>query len=64
DQVNSNLANFESVKRFKILPVEFTVESGELTPSLKVKRKFCCEKYRAEIDSMYPQASAAESRAI
>lgn len=63
DQVNSHLANFESVKRFRILPNEFSVETGELTPSLKVKRRFCSEKYRAEIDSMYPAVSqTAESR--
>ncbi len=55
DQVNKRLASFETVKRFKLLSNEFTIDSGELTPSLKVKRKFCTEKYGREIDSMYNQ---------
>mgnify|MGYP001585326102 FL=1 len=58
DDVNSKLASYETVKRFKILPNEFTVDSGEMTPSLKVKRKFCSEKYRTELDSMYTGAGA------
>lgn len=53
DQVNGQLASFESIKRFKILPNEFTIETGELTPSLKIRRKFCNEKYKNELDSMY-----------
>lgn len=52
-EVNGQLASFESIKRFLILPNEFTVESGELTPSLKVKRKFLDQKFRAEIEGLY-----------
>jgi long-chain acyl-CoA synthetase len=50
---NSHLASFETIKKYLILPSEFTVESGELTPSLKVKRKFLDQKYRSEIESLY-----------
>lgn len=50
---NAQLASFESIKKFRILPEEFTVESGELTPSLKVKRKFCDQKFEALIEEMY-----------
>jgi long-chain acyl-CoA synthetase len=50
---NTKLASFESIKRFEILPNDFTVEAGELTPSLKVKRKFCDAKYKSIIDSLY-----------
>ena len=61
-EANSHLASFESIKNFAILPQEFTIESGELTPSLKVKRKVVDEHYRALIDSLYggekPQADA------
>jgi long-chain acyl-CoA synthetase len=52
-QANSRLASFESIKKFLILPHEFSVESGELTPSLKVKRKFLDQKFKKEIDSLY-----------
>ncbi len=52
-QVNSQLASYESIKRFLILPTEFTVENGELTPSLKVKRKFLEKKFKDEIESLY-----------
>jgi len=51
--VNRDLASFESIKYFRILPRDFTVETGELTPSLKVKRKLVTERYRDVIDSMY-----------
>jgi long-chain acyl-CoA synthetase len=52
-EANSHLASFETIKNFAILPREFTVESGELTPSLKVKRKVVDEKYKDLIDSLY-----------
>lgn len=52
-EANTQLASFESIKKFSILPDDFTVESGELTPSLKVKRKFCDQKYKKIIDELY-----------
>ncbi|MCB0422665.1 MAG: AMP-binding protein [Bdellovibrionales bacterium] len=52
-EVNTQLASFESIKNFYILGHDFTLESGELTPSLKVKRKFCDQKYRNIIDNLY-----------
>jgi long-chain acyl-CoA synthetase len=51
--VNRELASFEQVKYFRILPRDLTVETGELTPSLKVKRKVVAERYRREIEEMY-----------
>ncbi len=53
DEVNSHLAQVETIKKFKILPNNFTVESGELTPTLKVKRKVINEHYAGQIDAMY-----------
>ncbi len=50
---NKDLASFETIKKFKILKNDFSIETGELTPSLKVKRKYCSEKYRDVIQSMY-----------
>jgi long-chain acyl-CoA synthetase len=55
-RVNAGLAPYETVKRFKILPRDFTIEAGELTPSLKVKRKFCVQKYAKLIDEIYDPA--------
>ena len=52
--VNKDLASVETVKKFRILPRSFTIESGELTPSLKIKRKKVAEQFAAEIESMYP----------
>lgn len=43
--VNERLASYESIKYFELLPCDFSVESGELTPSLKIKRKVIAERY-------------------
>jgi long-chain acyl-CoA synthetase len=51
--VNKELPSWESIKKFQILPQDFSTESGELTPSLKVKRKVVAERYREAIDAMY-----------
>lgn len=53
DSVNSRLASYETIKKFAILPVDFTIESGELTPTLKVKRKVVYEKYKDIIENLY-----------
>lgn len=53
NNVNKALASFETIKKFRILENEFTIETGELTPSLKVKRKYCTEKFKDIIQSMY-----------
>lgn len=50
---NSHLPSFETIKKFKILPRDLTIETGELTPSLKVKRKVCAQKYKDYIDAMF-----------
>lgn len=50
---NSQLASYESIKKYLILPNEFTVEAGELTPSLKVKRKVLDKKFSEQIESLY-----------
>ncbi len=54
DQVNSTLANYETVKRFLVVPEEWSLDTGELTPSLKLKRRVIVEKYAAEIAGFYP----------
>jgi long-chain acyl-CoA synthetase len=52
-QVNGSLANFETVKRFKVVADEWSIDSGELTPSMKLKRRAVTEKYAAEVDALY-----------
>ncbi len=46
-------ANFEQIKKFTIIPRPFTIDSGELTNTLKLKRSFLLEKYKKEIEEMY-----------
>ncbi len=52
--LNGTLASYESIKKYKILPHDFGQESGELTPTLKVKRKYCTQKYWEILSSLYP----------
>jgi len=51
--VNARLARYESIKKFALLPRELTVEAGELTPTLKLKRRVILERYREAIEGLY-----------
>ena len=51
--VNGTLANFEFIKRTKVVPEEWSLETGELTPTLKLKRRVIVQKYGAEIAAFY-----------
>jgi len=51
--LTKDLARFEQIKKFTLMPKEFTIEDGELTPTLKVKRKVVSKKYADIIDKMY-----------
>ena len=53
DDVNTKLARVEQVKRFSVLPRQFGIDTGELTPTLKVKRKVVNKNFAAEIESLY-----------
>ena len=50
---NPNFNPVEQIKKFELLPNEWTIDSGELTPTLKVKRKFILEKYQKVIEKIY-----------
>lgn len=51
---NEVLANYEKIKRFALLPRDFSIEENELTPTFKVKRKLVTEKYKELLDALYP----------
>jgi long-chain acyl-CoA synthetase len=55
EHVNSHFARVEQVRDFRILPRDFTVEDGELTPTMKLKRRVINENFANEIESMYPE---------
>jgi len=59
--VNGGLANFETIKRFRVVPDEWSQESGELTPSMKLKRRVITGKYATVVAELY--ADEATSRA-
>lgn len=54
--LQQDLANYEKVKRFLLLPTPFSIESGELTNTLKVKRAVVNERYKEQIDRLYAEA--------
>jgi len=56
DGVNAQLNRWETVKTFRILDRDLTIEDGEITPSMKVKRKVVEQRYSAVIAEMYPDA--------
>jgi long-chain acyl-CoA synthetase len=58
-EVNGTLANFESLKRFRVVADEWTQETGELTPSMKLKRRVITSQYEALIASIYEDEATA-----
>ena len=53
EEVNRDLAGVETIKRFTILPGELSIEGGELTPTMKIKRRVVHEKYAPQIEALY-----------
>jgi long-chain acyl-CoA synthetase len=53
DRLNSQLNRWESIKKFAILDRELTVDDGEITPSMKVRRKIVLDRYRSTLDTLY-----------
>jgi len=67
DETNRHVSNVEGVKRFTILPADWTAETEELTPTLKLKRRVISQKYSDQIEDMYsreePRRAAEPSEA-
>ena len=61
DRANEGVSRAESIRAMRILDGDFTVEGGELTPSLKVKRHVVADRYARDIEALY--ADAASRRA-
>ncbi len=53
EKAQKDLSPHEQIKQFTLLPVEFTIQTGELTSTLKIRRNFVAEKFNAEIEEMY-----------
>jgi long-chain acyl-CoA synthetase len=54
DALNAKLNPWETIKKFLILPRDLSIEDGDLTPSMKLKRRVVASKYKDELDSLYP----------
>lgn len=54
EEVNSHINHWEQIRAYRFVPVQPTVETGELTPSMKIRREVVTEKYKELIQSMYP----------
>lgn len=53
ERCNPKLARYQTIKKFEILPNPFSIDGGEMTPSLKVKRNVVAKKYQDVIEKMY-----------
>jgi hypothetical protein len=53
DEVNGRLASFEQIRRFAVLEHDFTEATGELTPTMKVRRNLIADRYRDTIERLY-----------
>ncbi len=60
---NAGLANFETIKRFRIVPEEWSQDSGELTPSMKLKRRIITERYASVVAELYADEATARAEA-
>jgi long-chain acyl-CoA synthetase len=61
DDVNQGLAHFETIKKILLVPDDFTVSAGEVTPTLKLRRKAIEQKYKDQIDSLYSNLTPVQA---
>jgi long-chain acyl-CoA synthetase len=53
DEANKAVSHAEAIKKFSVVPVDWTEEGGQLTPSLKIKRRVIMEKHASDVSSLY-----------
>ena len=61
ETLQQQLASYEKIKRFTLLPDHFTMERGELTNTLKIRRKVLAKNYAREIEKMYEEEADTQS---
>jgi long-chain acyl-CoA synthetase len=64
DAVNAERSRYEQIKRFVVLPRDFTMDDEELTPTLKLKRRVVAEHFAAELDELYDGATLNEAAGV
>ncbi len=64
EDLNKRLAQFETIKKIVVVPDEFTVATGEITPTLKLKRRVIETKYKQQIDELYQQPHPIETAPV
>ena len=64
DGANTERSRFEQVKRFAILPRDFTMADGEVTPTLKLRRRAVIDHFEAEIEALYAELHADSEQVI
>ena len=64
ERLNKKLAQFETIKKIVIVPDEFTVAGGEITPTLKLKRRVIEQKYKQQIEELYQEPHPIETAPV
>ena len=64
DSVNADRSRYEQVRRFSILPRDFTMDDDELTPTLKLKRNICKDHFAAELDELYAGGTLSQAAGV
>jgi long-chain acyl-CoA synthetase len=64
EDLNKKLAHFETIKKILVVPDEFTIATGEITPTLKLKRRVIEAKYKEQIDALYQEPHPVETAPV
>jgi long-chain acyl-CoA synthetase len=64
EELNKNLAHFETIKKVMLVPDEFSIATGEITPTLKLKRRVVENKYKQQIDQLYQEPHPVETAPV
>ena len=62
-EINKNLAQYETIKNFLVVPDEFTIADGQLTASMKMRRRAVEQRYRTQIEALYGNAERSNAGA-